>query len=85
MIVVFVIAGVCLVAAAFFATFRLIAGPDSLDRLVSMDTLIGVSISGIALWAAFSGNTTVAPAIVALALISFVGSVAIARFRVQDK
>ena len=39
---------------------------------------------GLAVWAAYSGDTTVVPGVVALALLSFVGSIAIARFRVRD-
>jgi multicomponent Na+:H+ antiporter subunit F len=39
---------------------------------------------GIATWAAYSQDTTVTYSLAALALISFVGSVSIARFRVPD-
>ena len=55
-----------------------------LDRLVALDTLIALAMCGLAVWAAYSGDTTVVPGVVALALLSFVGSIAIARFRVRD-
>jgi multicomponent Na+:H+ antiporter subunit F len=38
----------------------------------------------IGTWAAFSLDTTVTYSLTALALISFVGSVSVARFRVRD-
>lgn len=83
--VVWVIAGVLLIAAAATTMFRLLAGPSSLDRLVALDTLIAVTMCAIGTWAAFSLDTTVTYSLAALALISFVGSVSIARFRVPDE
>ena len=73
-----------LVLAAGTTMFRLLAGPSTLDRLVALDTLIAVTMCGVGTWAAFSLDTTVTYSLVALALISFVGSVSIARFRVRD-
>ncbi|AVP70016.1 cation:proton antiporter [Rhodococcus hoagii] len=84
MTAVMIVAGVMLVVAALLTTYRLLAGPGSLDRLVAMDTLIATAICGLAVWAAYSGDTTIVPAIVALALVGFVGSVSVARFRVSD-
>ncbi|MGY5036788.1 monovalent cation/H+ antiporter complex subunit F [Streptomyces sp. 900116325] len=84
MTAVMIVAGVMLMVAALLTTYRLLAGPGSLDRLVAMDTLIATAICGLAVWAAYSGDTTIVPAIVALALVGFVGSVSVARFRVSD-
>lgn len=81
---VWVVAAVMLVAAASATMFRLLAGPSTLDRLVALDTLIAVAMCGIGTWAAFSLDTTVTYSLAALALISFVGSVSVARFRVPD-
>ncbi|WP_099023115.1 monovalent cation/H+ antiporter complex subunit F [Mycolicibacterium palauense] len=85
MSVVWIIAGVLLIAAAATTMFRLLAGPSTLDRLVALDTLIAVTMCAIGTWAAFSLDTTVTYSLAALALISFVGSVSIARFRVPDE
>lgn len=71
-------------AAAGVTMFRLLSGPSTLDRLVSLDTMIAVTMCGIGTWAAYSLDTTVTYSMAALALISFVGSVSIARFRVPD-
>lgn len=81
---VWVIASVMLTAAAAITTFRLLAGPSTLDRLVATDTLIAVAMCGIGVWAAYSLDTTVTYGLTALALITFIGSVSVARFRVPD-
>ena len=77
-------AAVMLTAAAIITMFRLLAGPSTLDRLVALDTLVAVTMCAIGSWAAFSLDTTVTYSLSALALISFVGSVSVARFRVRD-
>jgi multicomponent Na+:H+ antiporter subunit F len=81
---IWIIAAVLLAAAAVTTMFRLLAGPSTLDRLVALDTMIAVTMCGIGTWAAYSLDTTVTYSLAALALISFVGSVSIARFRVPD-
>jgi multicomponent Na+:H+ antiporter subunit F len=84
MTTVWIIAAVILTAAAAFTMFRLLAGPSTLDRLVAVDTLVAVTMCGIGAWAAYSLDTTVTYGLAALALIGFVGSVSVARFRVRD-
>lgn len=81
---VFAIAAVMMTLAAVLTMYRLLAGPSTLDRLVALDTLIAVTMRSIGVWAAYSHDTTVTYSLAALALISFVGSVSIARFRVPD-
>lgn len=81
---VWVISAVLLIAAAAVTMYRLLAGPSTLDRLVALDTLVAVTMCSIAAWAAYSLDTTVTYSLAALALISFVGSVSVARFRVRD-
>lgn len=84
MTVVWVIAAVMITAAAAITMYRLLAGPSTLDRLVAVDTLIAVAMCGIGIWAAYSLDSTVTYGLTALALISFVGTVSVARFRVPD-
>jgi multicomponent Na+:H+ antiporter subunit F len=84
MTTVWMIAAIVLVAAAALTTFRILAGPSTLDRLVGVDTLVAVAMCGLGTWAAFSLDSTVVYGITALSLISFVGSVSVARFRVPD-
>lgn len=84
MTTVWIIAAVMLATAAAITMYRVLAGPTTLDRLVSLDTLIAVTMCAIGTWAAFSRDTTVTYSLTALALISFVGSISVARFRVPD-
>ena len=83
--VIWMIAAVMLVAAAALITFRILAGPNTLDRLIGLDTIVAVAMCGLGTWAAFSLDSTVVYGITALSLISFVGSVSVTRFRVPDK
>ncbi|MCX0270694.1 monovalent cation/H+ antiporter complex subunit F [Nocardia rhamnosiphila] len=84
MIVVAVVAAVLLSAAALITAYRILAGPDTLDRVVGIDSIIAMAICGLAVWAAYSRDTSVVPAIVALSLVGFLGSAAVTRFRVRD-
>ena len=77
-------AAVLLSIALFLTVFRLVAGPGTLDRLVSLDTFSAVGQCTIGLYIAWTRDTTPAAAMVALALIAFIGSVSVARFRVPD-
>ncbi|MFE9784579.1 monovalent cation/H+ antiporter complex subunit F [Nocardia sp. XZ_19_231] len=84
MTVVAIIAAILLTAAAVITSYRVLAGPSTLDRVVGIDSLMAIAASGLAVWAAYSDDTTVIPAIVALALVGFLGSAAVTRFRVRD-
>ncbi len=84
MTIVAIIAAVLLVSAAILTGYRVLAGPGTLDRVVGIDSLIAITASGLAVWAAYSDDTTVLPGIVALALVGFLGSAAVTRFRVRD-
>lgn len=84
MTIVAVIAGVLLTAAAVITSYRVLVGPSTLDRVVGIDSLMAIAVAGLAVWAAYSNDTSVIPAIVALALVGFLGSAAVTRFRVRD-
>ncbi|CAN3126835.1 monovalent cation/H+ antiporter complex subunit F [Mycobacterium sp. smrl_JER01] len=84
MMYVWVAAGAMLSLAAVATMCRMLLGPTTLDRLVALDTLVAVTMCAIGTWAAFSLDTTVTYSLTALALITFVGSVSVARFRVPD-
>lgn len=81
---ILVISGVMLVIAAAITMYRVLAGPNTLDRLVGVDTLVAMAMAGLAVWACYSRDTTLVPAIVALSLVGFLGSASVARFRVRD-
>lgn len=85
MTVTFTIAGIFLVSAALLTMWRLLRGPSTLDRLVALEMVASVCLSGMAAWAAFSQESAVLPALVALALLGFIGSISVPRFRVRDR
>ncbi|QKT09002.1 cation:proton antiporter [Gordonia sp. X0973] len=78
-----VAAGMLLIAAVN-TSIRLLAGPTTLDRLIALDMVIALTMSGLALWAGTSGDSSVISTVVAIALVNFIGSIAVARFRVRD-
>ncbi|WP_040784522.1 monovalent cation/H+ antiporter complex subunit F [Nocardia pneumoniae] len=84
MTIVAILAAVLLTAAALLTTYRVVVGPSTLDRVVGVDSLMAIAASGLAVWAAYSADTAPIPAIVALALVGFLGSAAVSRFRVRD-
>ncbi|MGV9676334.1 monovalent cation/H+ antiporter complex subunit F [Nocardia sp. NPDC003482] len=84
MTVVAIVAAALLGGAALLTSYRILAGPDTLDRVVGIDSLVAIAAAGLAVWAAYSDDTMVLPAIVVLALVSFLGSAAVTRFRVRD-
>jgi multicomponent Na+:H+ antiporter subunit F len=84
MTIVAIVAAVFLASAAVLTGYRVLAGPSTLDRVVGVDSLVAITASGLAVWAAYSNDATVLPGIVALALVGFLGSAAVSRFRVRD-
>ncbi|MGY3553501.1 monovalent cation/H+ antiporter complex subunit F [Williamsia sp. R60] len=82
--VVWMIAAGLLLAASALTTVRILIGPNTLDRLVALDTGVAMAMCSLAVWAAYSMDSTVVSGLVALSLLSFVGTVAVARFRVRD-
>jgi multicomponent Na+:H+ antiporter subunit F len=80
MTVVLWIAATMLGIAALLALVRVVRGPSALDRAVAMDVLLSCLIGALGLEAAYGRHGTTLPVLAVLALLGFVGSVAIARF-----
>lgn len=83
-LVLWILAVIALSIALFIAMIRLVGGPGTLDRMISLDMLAAIAQGGIAIYLGWTKDTTVAAALVALALVAFLGSVSVARFRVND-
>ena len=83
-LVLWILAVIALSIALFIAMIRLVGGPGTLDRMISLDMLAAIAQGGIGIYLAWTKYTTVAAALVALALVAFLGSVSVARFRVND-
>ena len=78
MIAVVCLAGLSL--AALLVLVRLVRGPSVPDRIVALDTLLYIVVSGIAVGAATVGDGSFLTVLVAVALLGFVGTVTVARF-----
>ena len=66
--------------SALLCMFRLVRGPSLADRIVALDALLIVIVSGIAVDAARTGDGTYLDVLVVAALLGFVGTVNVARF-----
>ena len=83
-IVIAVVAGM-LSAAAILTVIRLVRGPSVLDRLVAIDMLLALVLAALGSTAAYTRSSTLAPVLVVTGLLSFIGSVSVARFLGGDK
>jgi multicomponent Na+:H+ antiporter subunit F len=66
--------------AALLVLVRLVRGPSVPDRIVALDTLLYIVVSGIAVGAATVNDGSFLAVLVAVALLGFVGTVTVARF-----
>jgi multicomponent Na+:H+ antiporter subunit F len=58
---------------------RLVRGPSIADRIVALDLLSGVAVGMIAAWAVVSDQTAYLDVALLVALVAFLGGVALAR------
>lgn len=78
-----VVVQICLVGLSISAVLclvRLVRGPSVPDRIVALDALLYVVVSGIAVGAAATRSGEFLAVLVAVALLGFVGTVTVARF-----
>ncbi len=80
MTVVTEVAFAVLALAAVLCTVRLVRGSSLADRVVALDALLVVIVSGIAVHAARTGEGTYLDVLVVIALLGFVGTTTVARF-----
>jgi multicomponent Na+:H+ antiporter subunit F len=59
---------------------RLVRGPSLPDRVVALDFITAVAVAASGVWAIATGNPVFLDVAMVLALISFVGTVAFARY-----
>lgn len=70
--------------AAALVVGRMIAGPNSLDRLLSLESLVALMQGIIAIWIVWTMETSWVYAMLVVALLGFISSLAVTRFRVPD-
>ena len=74
------IAFVLIMAAMLLAFLRLARGPSLPDRVVALDLVTILAVSFISLFAIASGEPAFLDAAIAIALVAFLATVALARF-----
>ncbi|WP_034651623.1 monovalent cation/H+ antiporter complex subunit F [Corynebacterium vitaeruminis] len=75
----------CVFAASFLLTsYRILAGPNSIDRLLGMDAIAAMMQCALATYICWTLDTSVSYAMIVVALVGFISTVAVARFRKRD-
>lgn len=85
MTVVGYIVSALLCVAVLLVLVRIVRGPTTLDRIVAVDVLLAVVGCAIAAEAAYTRDATSLPILVVLAILGFIGSVAVARFSPRSR
>ncbi len=73
------IAKLVLVAALAIGSWRLFKGPTTTDRVVALDLIAGIVLSFALLIALESGRSLFVSVSFAISVVSFIGTIAIAR------
>ncbi len=76
----FLTAGIIAFAAFVISFYRIITGPDFADRIVALDTMTIISLSGIVFFTHLLQRAIYIDIALVYGLISFIGVVAAARY-----
>jgi multicomponent Na+:H+ antiporter subunit F len=76
-------AALLLLAGILLAFIRLLRGPDDADRIVALDLISVLIVALLAIFAIDADETTFLDVAIAYALVAFLGTVALARFRMR--
>tara|TARA_B110000305_G_C19449069_1_gene646645 strand:+ start:2119 stop:2370 length:252 start_codon:yes stop_codon:yes gene_type:complete len=74
------VAIVFLAVAAGCFLYRLLRGPSTPDRVVALDGVLSVVVSGIVFAAAKANSDIILVTVLVVSLVGFVGTVALGRF-----
>ena len=69
-----------LAGGALLTLVRVVRGPSLLDRVVGTETLLAIVAASIAVHAALTRQVFFVPVLLVVALLGFLGAVAVARF-----
>jgi multicomponent Na+:H+ antiporter subunit F len=69
-----------LVAGMLLIAYRIVRGPRSADRIISLDLLSVLVVALLVLYSIYSGEKAYLDVAIAYALVAFLGTVAFARF-----
>ncbi|ERJ47045.1 monovalent cation/H+ antiporter complex subunit F [Corynebacterium pseudodiphtheriticum] len=71
-------------AALAITVWRIIVGPNSLDRLLGLDGMVAMMQCAAATYIAWTSDSTVVYAMMVIAMLAFISTVAVTRFRKRD-
>jgi multicomponent Na+:H+ antiporter subunit F len=74
------VAFVFLSVAAGCFLYRLLRGPSTSDRVVALDGVLSVVVSGVIVAAAKANSDVILVTVLVVSLVGFVGTVALGRF-----
>jgi multicomponent Na+:H+ antiporter subunit F len=77
------VTAVLLLVGMLLAFVRLIKGPDAADRIVALDLISILIVALLAVLAIYADETSFLDVAIAYALVAFLGTVALARFRMR--
>ena len=78
------IAAAMFVISFLLTTWRIVKGPNSVDRLVGMDGFVAMFQCAVAVYICWTLDTTVTNAMLVVALLGFISTVSVTRFRKRD-
>ena len=78
------IAGVLLALGFLLLAWRVIVGPDSMDRVLGADAITASLQCALALYICWTLDTTVINAMIVIAMLGFIASLSVSRFRKRD-
>lgn len=82
--IILIIPGVLIALALIIASWRIVVGPNSMDRMLSLDGFIAMLQCALAVYICWTLDTTVVNMMLVVALLGFISSIAVARFRKRD-
>ncbi|WP_018297282.1 monovalent cation/H+ antiporter complex subunit F [Corynebacterium lubricantis] len=81
----FLIVPAILLSAGFMMmAWRIATGPDSLDRVLGLDGVVAMLQCALALYIVWTMDSTVVNVMMVIALLGFISSLSVARFRKRD-
>jgi multicomponent Na+:H+ antiporter subunit F len=72
---------ILLILAMCMAFYRLVRGPDAVDRIVALDMISILIVAFLAAYSVYADEPPLLDVAIAYALIAFLGTVAFARYR----
>ncbi|GAB3945987.1 monovalent cation/H+ antiporter complex subunit F [Corynebacterium tapiri] len=70
--------------AMIIVVWRIVVGPDSMDRIVGLDGFVAMLQCALGVFICWTLDTTVVNAMLVVALLGFISSISVARFRKRD-